>query len=517
MIFDMYFSILLLLFGSVATQERDKFCIAAKPPLALPGCTKQCLIGEGKVLDGNCADNLEGFCELSDVVHIHFNMYGAIDYVNMFKAACKGTHEDYFENEFNYGGNEFNYKDLLTGKPSGSIAASTKDSATNFEAMSTYETTIEILTSNTPSPSTSTSASSSSETEKSSEAPSPPPATSTPAAAPSSTNEGKPTSVVAAPAPSNTIPPNDVTIQSHVHITISNSELPALTNTHAAEPTLSTTSIAGIAAGGTVAIALIIGLVFFFLRRRKHRASLASSADIWEPSRNTSPNPKLPVIENDSSFGRHSKVEAGPQMHQHSKAELHSESAPPPPRPQTAHNGYPNPPEIRGGSGNESSRFYRPAQPSHLHRHGSNMDSRYPELGSHAAPSIPSPASPVSASSTVQGWHANTPSEVPISRMSSADLRTEGMRSPVSELGTNTPLRSTRSAELHGAEITSPISELGSDTFSSGGNGVAELHTDPVLPSKLGPGNRGDMTAVIAEMEGSHIQKGHRHGLSTNS
>lgn len=39
MIFDMYFSILLLLLGSVAAQERDKFCIAAKPPLALPGCT----------------------------------------------------------------------------------------------------------------------------------------------------------------------------------------------------------------------------------------------------------------------------------------------------------------------------------------------------------------------------------------------------------------------------------------------------------------------------------------------
>ncbi|RYO67986.1 hypothetical protein AA0116_g600 [Alternaria tenuissima] len=500
MIFDMYFYILLLLFGSVAAQERDKFCIAPKPPLALPGCTRQCLIGDGKVLDGNCADNLEGFY-----------------YVDMFEAACQGTHEDYFENKFHFGGNEFNYKDLLTGTPSGSIAASTKDSATSFKATSTYETIIEILTSNTPSPSTSTSASSSSETEKSSEAPSPPPATSMPAAAPSSTNEGKPKSVVAAPAPSNTIPPNDVTIQSHVHITTSNSELPAPTNTHATEPTLSTTSIAGIAAGGTVAIALIIGLVFFFLRRRKRRASLASSADIWEPSRNTSPKPKLPVIENDSSFGRHSKVEAGPPMRQHSKAELHSESAPPPPRPKTAHNGYPNPPEIRGGSGNESSRFYRPAQPSHLHRHGSNMDSRYPELGSHAAPSIPSPASPVSASSTVQGWHANTPSGVPISRMSSADLRTEGMRSPVSELGTNTPLRSTRSAELHGAEITSPISELGSDTFSSGGNGVAELHTDPVLPPKLGPGNRGDMTAVIAEMEGSHIQKGHRHGLSTNS
>lgn len=434
----------------------------------------------------------------------------------MFQAACKRTHEDYFENEFNYGGNEFNYKDLLTMTPSGSIAASTKDSATSFEATSTYETTIEILTSNTPSPSTSTSASSSLETEKSSEAPSPPPATSTPAAAPSSTNEGKPTSVVAAPAPSNTTPAND-TIRSHVHITISNSELPAPTNTHATEPTLNTTSIAGIAAGGTVAIALIIGLVFFFLRRRKRRASLASSANIWEPSRNTSPKPKLPVIENDSSFGRHSKVEASPPIRQHSKAELYSESAPPPPRPQTAHNGYPNPPEIRGGSGNESSRFYRPAQQSHLHRHGSNMDSRYPELGSHAALSIPSPASPVSASSTMQGWHANTPSEVPAGRMSSADLRTEGMRSPVSELGTNTPLRSTRSAELHGAEITSPISELGSDNFSSGGNGVAELHTDPVLPPKLGPGNREDMTAFIAEMEGSHIQKGHCHGLSTNS
>ena len=86
----------------------------------------------------------------------------------------------------------------------------------------------------------------------------------------------------------------------------------------------------------------------------------------------------------------------------------------------------------------------------------------------------------------------------------------------MSELGTNAPLRSTCSVELHGTHITSPISELGTGSFRSGENRAAELHTEPVLSPKLGPRGRGDMTTVVAEMEGSSMLKGHRSGVSTN-
>ena len=86
----------------------------------------------------------------------------------------------------------------------------------------------------------------------------------------------------------------------------------------------------------------------------------------------------------------------------------------------------------------------------------------------------------------------------------------------MSELGTNAPLRSTRSAELHGTHIISPISELGTGSFLSGENQAAELHTEPVLSPKLGPRGGGDMTTVIAEIEGSSMLKGHRSGVSTN-
>jgi hypothetical protein len=100
--------------------------------------------------------------------------------------------------------------------------------------------------------------------------------------------------------------------------------------------------------------------------------------------------------------------------------------------------------------------------------------------------------------------------------MSSADLRSDGMKSPVSELGTNMPLRSTRSAELYGAGTMSPMSELGTDSFHGGGHEVAELHNEPLLPSQLVPGGGGDAPDGAVEMEGSNMSRGHRPGVSTN-
>jgi len=357
----------------------------------------------------------------------------------------------------------------------------------------------------------------STDTEQSAEASSQPPpsATSIP---PSSTGKGETTSVGPAPLPNDTRlaqstskGQNGVTVHSHVTVTATSNGVPRSTTTAAAAPTLSTTAIAGTAAGGTVGIALIIGLTFLFMRRRKRQSSLASPADIWEPSRNTSPKPKLPNIQHDSSFGRYSEMGAGVPVRQRSKAELHSEDIPVP-RPQT---GYFRPSEMHGGSG-ENARYYQSTQRPDPHHHGSNIDSRYPEMSSHAVTSLSSPTSPISQTSTMQGWYANSPSGGPTIRTSSADLRSEGVRSPVSELGTNAPLRSTRSAELHGAGTMSPMSELGTDSFHGVVHEAAELHNEPLLPPQLDPRSQANVPDVVAEMEDSDMHRGHRPGVSTN-
>lgn len=242
--------------------------------------------------------------------------------------------------------NDFNYEDLLKDTTPSSTAATTVTilSSTTGPRASTKSggdvpiTITDGIMTGVPIVSVATST----DTEQSAEASSQPPpsATSTP---PSSTEKGETTSGGPAPLPNDTglaqstsKGQNGVTVHSHVTVTATSNAAPRSTATAAAAPTLSTTAIAGTAAGGTVGIALIIGLIFLFMRRRKRQCSLASPADTWEPSRNTSPKPKLPNLGNDSSFGRYSEMGAGVPVRQRSKAELHSEDVPLP-RPQTGY------------------------------------------------------------------------------------------------------------------------------------------------------------------------------------
>jgi len=439
--------------------------------------------------------------------------------VDLFQQACTSINKDFDNPKVK---DDFNYEDLLKDKTPSSTAAITVTmlSSTRDPQVSTTSGMAGTPINLTASDATRfpiISIPDSTETGQSADASSQAPisATSTP---PSSTNKGETTQVGPAPllndtglAQSTSKGQNGVTVHSHVTITATSKAAPQSTATAAAAPTLSTTAIAGTAAGGTVGIVLIIGLIFLFLRRRKRQSSLASPADIWEPSRNTSPKPKLPNIQNDSSFGRYSEMGAGVPVRQRSKAELHSENIPVP-RPQT---GYFRPPEMHDGSG-ENSRYYQSTQRPDPHHHGSNMDSRYPEMSSHAVTSLSSPTSPISQTSTTQGWHVNSPSGGPTIRTSSADLHREGMRSPVSELGTNAPLRSTRSAELHGAGTMSPMSELGTDSFHGVVHEPAELHNEPLLPPQLVPRSQGNVPDGVTEMEDSEMHRGHRPGVSTN-
>ncbi|KAI4961287.1 hypothetical protein J4E86_000314 [Alternaria arbusti] len=231
------------------------------------------------------------------------------DYVAIFSAACKDNTEDFLR----LYDDEFTYEDLLKDTTPSSTAAITVTILSSTTDQRTSTNSDGDASSTVPTVSIATST----DTEQSAEASSQPPpsATSIP---PSSTEKGETTSVGPAPLPNDTRlaqstskGQNGVTVHSHVTVTAISNGAPKSTTTAAAAPTLSTTAIAGTAAGGTVGIALIIGLIFLFMRRRKRQSSLASPADIWEPSRNTSPKPKLPNIQHDSSFGRYSEMGAG--------------------------------------------------------------------------------------------------------------------------------------------------------------------------------------------------------------
>ncbi|KAG9193541.1 hypothetical protein G6011_03576 [Alternaria panax] len=408
----MWFYILLL--WTVAAVQATETCRTRyHSEMDVPECTDICLTGHRT--QDYCAGNFIGFCEAKTDINVWFSTYmgciitNCVDDADIYRfmltfhndcedryngplTSIEGDANEYLQ----WALKEQSTSASAEGLTESSYAATTTEvsSYTSLLAESTGDGEAESMTDQPPD----------SSSQQSPETPFRLTASSSPAV-PSSTPRGQISSTTmqvenlrpgAGSPPTTTANINGATsnkfdiIHTHDNLAITK-QFP--TSTNAAESALSTPVIAGIAAGGTVAIALVIGLVFFFLRRHKRRASLASSADIWEPSRNTGPKPKLPVIENDSSFGRYSEVGAGTPMRQRSKAELHSESAPLPPPPlrhQIAHNGYPNPPEMHGGSGNQSSRYYHPVQQPQLRRHGSNMESRYPEMGSHATESMPS-------------------------------------------------------------------------------------------------------------------------------
>lgn len=202
---------------------------------------------------------------------------------------------------------------------------------------------------------------------------------------------------------------------------------PNATATAGASSAFSTAAIAGTAAGGAIGIALIICLVYLFMRTRKRKASMASPEDMWNPTHNTDRKPTLPEQQNDTGVGRYYEAPAN----QMSKAELHSDSLPSPPL-HTLSQDMIKTPGFQGEGDARHARYYQPSQ-------------NYSELPCHPIQPMSSPTSPVSFGSTPSAWH---PSGTPNLSLSDADLRSEILRSPVSELGVTEPLRSTRSAEL---------------------------------------------------------------------
>ena len=244
------------------------------------------------------------------------------------------------------------------------------------------------------------------------------------------------------------------------------------TSSTAASSTFSTPALVGAVAGGIAGLAFVSILIYILMRRRKRRQSHASSADIWEPTHNTQPSLKR------EPESRYSSVGAGAPMRQHSAG------IPSPPS-------CPSPAQSHPVSKDHFTSYHPQRPDANLHRQASNIDSRYPALSS--------PTSPVSETLTMHNW---PPSGVPVPgiKLSHPDLRSEGVSSPVSELGSNGSVRKVRSAELHGAGVMSPVSELGSESrFEGNGNGAVELG--------------GDAPKGVVEMEGSTTHKPYREGF----
>ncbi|KAK1916492.1 hypothetical protein P3342_004311 [Pyrenophora teres f. teres] len=435
-----------------------------------------------------------------------------VDTINTMHVKCtnreqwpskvEGSLNDWFQVAIKYSG-VASTTQTATKTTGGNVATSfepsTEMSTTPTpEPSSTDAATSTVQSSNAASPSTSVATSSSPSTS----GPPPPPQSSQSGDGPPAVIPANPTETTVSTAQSqsttapvaapNTDPPGPTSGQSstetaHVHAqSTTTSGSNNSTTTPADPPAFGTTAIAGTAAGGTVGLALIVGLIYFLMRRRKHRAFKPSPADMWDPTHHTDRKPTLPVLQHDTTYGRYGE----PPTQQMNKAELHSNALLPPPPQQ--HNAFQSQsPDDAGGGAN---RYYQPS-PNH---HG-NLDTRFPQLPAH--PPMSSPASPVSALSTPHIWPAST---TPTLRLSNPDARGDGLRSPVSELRATTPLPSTRSAELSGDQIRA----------SHGATPPAELHDESLAPHKVGQSKSGGGVGPGAvEMDG---EGGKKAGVSTN-
>jgi hypothetical protein len=119
------------------------------------------------------------------------------------------------------------------------------------------------------------------------------------------------------------------------------------------------------------------------MRRRKRRSE-ASYPETWEPTRDL--NTKL-ELDNDTTFGWYSKMDAGTPVHQPSKAELYSEGVPSP-----STTGSPKLAKYSSTMSKSHPQYcYLSARPE---QHINNMESRYTNLGDSGKDAMTTPASP---------------------------------------------------------------------------------------------------------------------------
>ncbi|KAF1840335.1 uncharacterized protein K460DRAFT_410929 [Cucurbitaria berberidis CBS 394.84] len=484
----------LLMFLGLSVAQQS--CDPAKPPLNLPKCTGRCLVGEYKFLDGTCADNLKGFCYLSDGVRMYFDEYGKClltqcpdeqdrsRFIRLFKDQCESINRSWKDSDV-----PPEFVELLTKQLASSTNPSAVQTSSKAEPTSIFTTSSElpppassILLSSTPGEENFPTISWISASQE-----------------PSSANKDeKPTPTVMSnsqfqwPAVHRTTseivisshrPENRPDSTLHIHTTVISTHAPTAATQNEPKQRVSTNVIAAAAGGGTGFLALAIGLVYILMRRRKRKQAKATTPDTWKPDRGLNAEPEL---DEGATVDRYSETGTGGAIGVPMNAELHGACSPMTDRYLNINSrDLTKSPDSMGGS---YSRYYRQNTP--LERNNGDTANRhhYSELGASAPAAIYSPTSPVSDMSASSTWH-DPRVEPNHNGVGKAEMPSQSMKSPVSELSTTTPSARPEMTELHSEEFPNLASGL-NDTSRTNKDESVELHSEHLGPryAELGTG-----------------------------
>ena len=227
--------------------------------------------------------------------------------------------------------------------------------------------------------------------------------------------------------------------------------------------------IAATAGGGTAFLALIIGLVYIFMRRRKRRQVTPTAPDLWDSSRGVNEKSEL---DGGAMKDQYPKTITGDALETFKKAELHSDTSSP------MIERYPSldARNISKSSSYTTGRGYERNYNPHnqLELDGGSTINRISEVDTVSPTTSPVCKSPVSEMSTIQAQHPSKSSFAPPNMVGNAELHGETMVSPVSELGPSTALGTSTQAELHGEAIVRQ-----EDSRPTGIVNVVELDATP--------------------------------------
>ncbi|KAF2850321.1 hypothetical protein T440DRAFT_518418 [Plenodomus tracheiphilus IPT5] len=456
-----------LLLSLVSFVQLAAGCEKSASPLKLHVCTKKCLFDEANA-SGPCATNLRGLCEEQDhnghVVEQWMVKYQAClvrfcavsdqdlyDVLNTFRVECEKVASPFPStlpgeeiNDWLTAATRSEYTTRVQTMTGGATSTSGEELTTTMEEVSSSLSSVEdgetMTSKNDPATSTSDST--------------------TPTSTANEPNTTDIQSVVIAtdhdnPNPDNTAPTTlllSTTVTAFNPISSTHAHLNA--TTPSPSPPLSTAAISGTAAGGACVLTLTIGLTYYLLRRKSKSKPHATPPDYWLPDR----EPKRPNCNGSM------RALAGVQNTDAVSPERFA--------PVSVREKDNSMPVLRGGGfgGNEIAQTSYSARAFDYKRDGDGVgveDLRF-----------------MAARSPVPMWGGAAASVASPEKGKSVDVYSDGLASPVLELGsTNQAV-----AELHHESVVTPImSEPGRSTtytYASGPRNKCTPHSPDV--SELG-------------------------------
>ncbi|KAH6644430.1 hypothetical protein C7974DRAFT_408111 [Boeremia exigua] len=253
----------------VGLATAARYCYEAPTKLALPSCTTACLGTDTSVLDGVCADNLKGICELDGGVASFFRVYSKCltqhcqdqtpraDFVQAFQYQC-GWYDSITDVQARYFGEWQIYLHPSDLNPQRSSTVTQR--VTSFVTITSSSASKTVSTVTLIGGPTAVSSKVSAE-----------PSVSTLSTPPTTTSASAQTVTAVGDETSSNVLDNGAssTLQISSSIYTRGPASPAPVHYKETESALSGTAIAGIAVGSTCFVAVSFGAIFLILRRRK--------------------------------------------------------------------------------------------------------------------------------------------------------------------------------------------------------------------------------------------------------